>query len=674
MMNKYGETKVRNTFISFKAIYAFFLFITSFFVIISCNSRELEVETTRKNQFELTSKPYTRYWWFADILKKEDIRFNLNWLKEKGFGGVELAFVYPLNRNSKTDTLYKPRQEWLSPEWQEIVKFAILYADSIGLGCDITFGTLWPFGDSKVSFDQATQKYGDKDWRQEIIASWEYPRKGYVIDHLNPKHYTPYFERLMSCYPRPKTKIPQAYFIDSWEVETERLWTDGFAGDFKRRFHYDISPYMDSIYSPKNSKYLYDYMSLISEKVIRFYEDFDHYLNKNGVFSRGQVSGAPCDLISAYSRLDIPESESMLFEPEFCSIAASAASLSGKNIITAETFTCLYGWPRDNIRQEQTADLKLVADALFANGLNHVIWHGKAHNPINSDSINFYATTHLGDSGTLAKELPQFNKYLEKISSYMKKGHNYFDIGVYLPTEDAWRKGVMPKEKQFKWAWGYYEMRYIYFPEELCGYNPVWINSEFLQKGTVENGVFSVGDVSFDLLYLDVKYLDFKVLKRLNELAAMGLKIVIKNSPESPGAKEHKDYQTLVKKLFASKFVVKDVHRSKQSFLDGETIPNHWCRIDKNNLYLFFANPKSSRIKFPLEYGQSFCEKTVTIPITINYLGKTISTILEFKPYQSLLYKLEDGNLKKIDISFVPKTPVQRERPKNYVAPWLVKE
>jgi len=38
------------------------------------------------------------------------------------------------------------------------------------------------------------------------------------------------------------------------------------------------------------------------------------------------------------------------------------------------------------------------------------------------------------------------------------------------------------KEKQFIWAWGYYEMRYIYFPEEVTSYNPSWINYEFLEK------------------------------------------------------------------------------------------------------------------------------------------------------------------------------------------------
>ena len=143
------------------------------------------------------------------------------------------------------------------------------------------------------------------------------------------------------------------------------LFRSGFDKDFKKEFGYDIIPFMDSIYKPENSMFLYDYMSLISDKVLKFYENFDNALNAEDILSRGQVSGAPCDLISGYAKLDIPEGESMLFEPEFCAIPASAALLSNKKIVSSETFTCLYGWPRDYIREEQTADLKLVADALL---------------------------------------------------------------------------------------------------------------------------------------------------------------------------------------------------------------------------------------------------------------------------------------------------------------------
>mgnify|MGYP006289454233 CR=1 FL=1 len=160
------------------------------------------------------NKPFTRYWWFASRIKKKDIRYNLNWLKKKGFGGVEIAWVYPLNvMNDQEDTTYTPRQKWLSPEWQEIVNYALLYADSIDLAVDLTMGTLWPFGDSQITYEQASQQFGEEH-RQKITKSWEYPKKGYVIDHLNPDDYLPYFTRILDSFPQPDTKIPRSYFID----------------------------------------------------------------------------------------------------------------------------------------------------------------------------------------------------------------------------------------------------------------------------------------------------------------------------------------------------------------------------------------------------------------------------------------------------------------------------
>ncbi|MFH1049366.1 MAG: glycosyl hydrolase [bacterium] len=620
---------------------------------------------------EKINKPYARYWWFASMIKEQDIRYNLDWLKANGFGGVEIAWVYPLNRFNKNDTTYTPRQEWLSPEWTKIVEYAVKFADSIGLGCDLTFGTLWPFGDTQVPFEHATQKFGDSSWRQEISRSWEHPRTGYVIDHLTPKNYLPYFNRLMNVFPHPNTKLSQNYFIDSWEVETEKLWCKGFDIDFKKKFGYDITPYMDSIYCDYNKHYLYDYMTLLSDKVLKFYKDYDSTMNVNKVFSRGQVSGAPCDLISGYALLDIPEGESMLFEPEFNTIPASAALLTNKKVVSAETFTCLYGWPRDYIREEQTADLKLVADALFANGINHIIWHGKPHNPKDCDTVNFYATTHIGFSGSLAEEIPQFNKYLETVSDYMKRGFNFSDIAVYLPTEDAWITGVMPKEKQFIWAWGYYEMRYVYFPNELAGYNPVWINYEFLKKASVTNNHLRIGNVDVEYLYVDAKYLDYKVIKRLIELADDGLKIILKQEPIELNLKYNKfSYLNL---FLSSKNILHTLPENFTPFISGSETPVHWVRKDNDVMYIFFPNPKSRRLKFPMEYGQSLNTETFKNDITINYDGKSYNLNLTFEPYQSLLYKLENGKFEQIDIKFVPKTPVVKRRTDDYVAPWFVK-
>ncbi|MEE4215604.1 MAG: glycosyl hydrolase [Bacteroidales bacterium] len=621
---------------------------------------------------DLTGKPFARYWWFASEIKKEDIRYNLNWLKEKGFGGVELAWVYPLNAMDTTlKPTYTPRQQWLSPQWQDIVQYAMLYADSLGLACDLTMGTLWPFGDSYVSYGRASQQYGSKE-RQIISRSWEFPKTGYVVDHLLPDNYMAYFNRMLDSFPHPETSLPRSFFVDSWEVETKGLWYDGLREEFIDLYGYDISPLMDSLYLPGKEDSLYDYMKLISDKVVAFYENYDSVLDKYNIRSRGQCSGAPCDIISAYARMDIPEGEAMLYEPEYNAIPASAAVLGGKNTVSAETFTCLYGWPRNFIREEQTADLKLVADALFANGINHIVWHGRAHNPAGLDSVNFYASVHLGDSGMLAPELPAFNSYLEKVSETMKKGRPYTDVAVYLPLEDAWMKGIMPREKQFIWAWGYYEMRYVYFPEILKGHHPAWINREFLEKASYENGILKVGHASFSQLYVDAEHLDYESLSIIGKLAEQGLEVCLAREPLEPGTVKHDDYRDKVSELMSLTCVKTTFHPVKKPLVEGTQIPPFRAREAADGLYLFFANPAAAGIKFPLEYGQSYSEKTEKMELRINYAGKSYNIKLEFTPYSSLLYRLKDGVIEELDLAFSPSIPQVKKLPPGFSAPWLV--
>jgi hypothetical protein len=102
-------------------------------------------------------------------------------------------------------------------------------------------------------------------------------------------------------------------------------------------------------------------------------------------------------------------------------------------------------------------------------------------------------------------------------------------------------------------------------------------------------------------------------------------------------------------------------------------VPHHWCRIDDESLYIFFPNPKADRLKFPLEFGQASERETKTLKVKLNYNEKIYNLELVFEPYQSLMYKIEKEKIEKINIEFIPKTPVVQKRPDNYVAPWLVK-
>ncbi|MDQ3017735.1 MAG: hypothetical protein M3R25_13575, partial [Bacteroidota bacterium] len=259
----------------------------------------------------------------------------------------------------------------------------------------------------------------------------------------------------------------------------------------------------------------YDYMMLLDEYVTNgFYRPYVNKCRALGAWSRVQCLSAPSDVMTTYSLVDIPETEAMLNNPIYSRIVSSAACLASKPIVSSETFTCMYGFPATYLRQEQTADLKMVADALFAQGVNQHIYHGTPYNTIGSDTIEFFATTYFGPGGSLEPELPAFNEYIQKVSGLMKKGRTYTDVAVYIPYEDGVMKGPYPKERQRVWVWGEYEMRYIFPPDETEGYHPLWINRHFLEQAKFQDRKLIVGDAAFSTLYIDVDYMDIKALKQ----------------------------------------------------------------------------------------------------------------------------------------------------------------
>ncbi len=416
-------------------------------------------------------------------------------------------------------------------------------------------------------------------------------------------------------------------------------------------------------------------MKLISKLVIdNFYIPFTEKAHEIGALSRAQCSGAPCDILDAYANVDIPESESMLYEPAFSIVPASAAAIMGNPVVTSETFTCLYGWPGYFSGEEQTADLKLVADALFANGVNQIIWHGKPLNPAGYDTVKFYATVHVGSSGQMSPEIPAFNKYMENISTHMKKGKPYSKLAVYIPMEDSWYGGELPKEQQFIWAWGDYEFRSRYIPEKLKPYRPLWINGKFLSKAVYENGILKVGSQQFKALYTDVEYMDIKSLEAIASLASEGLTVIIEKLPQQAGMKKDPEFRALIEKLVSYDNVTSDIVDVKNldPIVEGKNLVDYWCRKDVDKCYFFFSNPLSQNLKFPISYGQSLTNETIMKEVTFHINDKAIPFTLVFEPYKSILLEIENGDVNQIDLDFVPKEPIKKGKPYAGRAPWEV--
>jgi len=624
-----------------------------------------------------SSKPCTRWWWFATEIRKPDIRSQLDWAKEMNFGGVEIAWIYPLyryqdmyarkyNRHYPKDTT---AQEWLSPEWSEMVAYTKLYADSIGLSCDFTFGSAWPVAGSDISKENRTQIYGDPSFRQALTFAWTYPDTQWVINHLDSKAFEQFADPVAHALQPALKGSKSALFTDSWEIKlnaTNKIWTPGFDKTFASTFGYDIIPFMDAgLDSFPDVRY--DYMLHMDEYVTNgFYKPYVEKCKELGAWSRVQCLSAPADVMTTYSLVDIPETEAMLNNPNFSRIVSSSACLSSKPLVSSETFTCMYGFPATYLRQEQTADLKLVADALFAQGVNQHFYHGMPYQPKGADTIDFFATTYFGPGGSLTQELPAFNAYMEKVSGLMQRGKTYSDVAVYIPYEDGVMKGAYPPERQRVWVWGEYELRYIHPPEEIAGYHPLWINRHFLMQAEFKNGKLIVGDAAFSTLYIDVEYMDVRALKRILELAKEGMPVCLKRHPKQPGKVKENTYDQLLTELVSYRNVSSDINTvvDHPPLIQGDSLPGYWCRVEEDGTHLLFlAQPLSTYLTYPLYSGQSLMKQSVNRKLKFTIAGKTITLDVEFKPYQSVILKVAaNGKVEQIDITFIPKEPVVRPR------------
>ena len=579
----------------------------------------------------------------------------MDWVVDMNFGGVEIAFVYPLEN-------CEPGVEWLSSKWTELVTFAKKYCDSIGLTCDFTLGTLWPFGGSIVSEGDASRTF-DGVSPQRLRKSWEARDKmpGYILNHLDRKALRRYCHQMQLALKPALEGSKSGLFCDSWEVETEGLWSEGMDDVFENKFGYDLGPYKNRLDEYPHVRY--DYRKLISDYVLKqFYKPYNKYCNQMGGFSRVQCHGAPVDILAAYASVDVPETESILFDPPFSTFAASAAAISGAEIVSSETFTCLYGWkphpgPPPYLKREQIADMKLLADAMLANGTNLIVWHGMPYNPPGG-SNEFYATTQVGRDSGFVDELQEFNSYLADVGECMSFGKTYTDVAVYLPLEDNWMRNRLPDNKKRPSANYHWELQYVKFPEELRGYHPLWISAELLKMSHYANNKLICGKAEFNSLYIDVEWLDEEALDEILRLASCGLPVFIKRFPKNPGFRAKSQYDRKVYELVSLDNVT-DFIRS-DPVVEGDNIPEFWLRVTDDDAMIFFANPKSKELRYPMKYGQSFCEETEEVMVKINLFGKKIQKVLIFLPYRSICLNLfKDAKISYTEKDFVPSIPLR---------------
>ncbi|MBP3756909.1 MAG: glycosyl hydrolase family 2 [Prevotella sp.] len=280
--------------------------------------------------------------------------------------------------------------------------------------------------------------------------------QGYVIDHFDRLAVKHYLERFDSAFAASGTPYPHNFFNDSYEVYGAD-WTPTLLDEFAKRRGYQLEKRLNFLLDGE-SRTLSDYRETLGEMLLEnFTQQWTAWAHSHGVKTRNQAHGSPANLIDVYAAVNIPEIEGfglsefgikgLRKDPGFTKkndsdvsmlkYAASAAHITGKPLVSSETFTWLTEHFRTSLSQ-----MKPDMDLMFTCGVNHMFFHGTCYSPKDDPwpGWKFYASVDMSPTNSIWRDAPYFLKYIERCQSFLQMGKPDNDFLVYLPVRDMWQQ------------------------------------------------------------------------------------------------------------------------------------------------------------------------------------------------------------------------------------------
>lgn len=418
--------------------------------------------------------------------------------------------------------------------------------------------------------------------------------EGWVLDHFSSSALQNYLKSFSQTLGEMKGQV-RSVFNDSYEVYNSD-YTPNFFKAFEHYRGYDLKPYLNRLLDKKDSeisnRIRSDYRETLSDLMVEEFNPVWHDWAQNiGVKTKYQAHGSPGNLIDLYATADIPECEtfgSMPYNIEgfrrtegngsspkyphrnfrtgdadlaMIKFSSSAAHLTGKKLVSAETFT----WLREHFRTA-LSQCKPELEDLFLNGINHVFLHGSTYSPKSAQwpGWKFYASVNFNDTNPIWEDAPALFQYISRSQSLLQQGQPDNDVLVYWPVHDSWAKFnngnplvQFAIHRLDTWLSGtpFYKTVHHLIKE---GYSVDYISDRFLEKINVENGIIQLPGGKYRSIVVPVtQNMPLKTLKKLVALRYMGASIVFLGVPQSvPGFFEHEKREQELKS-FAEKEINK---------------------------------------------------------------------------------------------------------------------
>lgn len=431
--------------------------------------------------------------------------------------------------------------------------------------------------------------------------------KGYTLDHYSAEALNAYVVPFNNAFKGREGKI-RAVFNDSFEVYGTDF-TPNFFEEFQKLRGYDLKKQLSILLNETDNeignRIRSDYRQTIADLLLnKFDKSWTNWAHSKNFKTKLQAHGSPGNLIDLYASADIPECEtfgSMPFDipgfrrekediregdadPVMLKFASSAAHISGKNLVSSETFT----WLREHFKTA-LSQCKPEAEDLMLNGVNHIFLHGSTYSPTRAawPGWEFYASVNFNTNNTIWEDAPALFSYISNCQSMLQQGKSDNEILLYWPIFDTWDKFQNGNLfYQFKihslseWLYGtsFYDTTKSLMKK---GYSVDFISDNFITEATVVNGNLIVSGVRYKSLIIpSCKKMPFATMQKLIELKKAGAVILFEGLPESvPGFNDYKTQEQNLQNLLTSNKntiePVSDVLKTLENFkIEPENLVN----------------------------------------------------------------------------------------------------
>ena len=425
---------------------------------------------------------------------------------------------------------------------------------------------------------------------------------GYEVDKLSSKYVQQYFKGYMDPMQEHLGDLIGSTVhymtMDSWEAGMQN-WTDDMIPEFKRLRGYDPTPYLPALAgrvvesSDVSDRFLWDFRRTLADMYADdFYGTMDNELHKRGMQAYSEASGValeiPEDTLLNKSHIDIPMAEFWVraLHPEseyYVDVrgAASAAHVYGKPLVATESFT--------GGGYESPYTLKKIADYWFAQGVNRLVFHTSAEQPLDTKPGNTMVGTHINRNITWAELAKPFMTYVARVSYMLQQGSPVADLAYLLPqgapsTMPFWGAGLQPAPP--------------------AGYDYDYINTDILLNHTsvtadgrihVQGSSQMPDGLNYRVLVLPpTSLMTPEVLQKLHELVAAGATIIGPRPKRSPSLLHYPEADTRVR----------DLAQDLWGDMDGVTLNQH--PFGKGMTYWGLSlDEVLSRLKQPRDFASS---------------------------------------------------------------------